>query len=127
MKCNYCANYMEELDTCKFCSFEYHEPLVRDDWDILSLKEEDGWEHLQIRDRLHSQGIDCYGADIWYGLNMAYLVGCYCDSSRLAEVLGMHEDAIWNSYAHGFVILNLYQERCLRMGLDIDEMWDKME
>lgn len=124
MKCKSCENYIRSLDTCKFCHFEHSESVIKDDWDILNLKEEDGWWHLQICDRLHSQGIDCYSADIWID-NMAYLVGCFVDSGRLAEVLGMHEEAIWNSYEHGFVILNLFQERCIRLGLNIDKMWNK--
>ena len=67
MKCRFCQNYMSALDTCKFCHFELdkdYDPFIKDDWDIMSLKEEDGWEHEQILDRLHLNGIDCYQADI---------------------------------------------------------------
>ena len=108
---------MVELDRCKFCHFEFDEdynPCKSDDWDILNLNEDDDWEHIQIRDRLHLNGIDCYGADIWTNNGVAYLIGCYASTSELARVLNMHEEAIYNQTEHGFVILNLYQEKYLR-------------
>lgn len=115
-KCRICANYMSELDTCKYCHFEYdtsYTPFRDDDWDILNLKEEDGWEHIQIIDRLHYKHIDCYSADIWYGDKMAYLIGCYASEEELSRVLGLHKESIYRT-EHGLVILNLYQEKCIR-------------
>ena len=116
MICKFCANYMVELDRCKYCHFEFDEeytPYKSDDWDILNLDENGDWEHNQIRDRPHLKGIDCYQADIWIG-DMAYLIGCYESTSTLADVLNMHEEAIYNQHEQGFVILNLYQEKQLR-------------
>lgn len=117
MNCKFCTNYMSELDRCKYCHFEFDEeytPYKSDDWDILNLDEDGDWEHFQIRDRLHLKGIDCYEADIWNNDGVAYLVGCNADTSELARVLNMHEEAIYNQYEHRFVILNLYQEKQLR-------------
>ena len=127
MKCEWCANYIESLDTCKFCSFEYEESVIKDDWDILNLKEEDGWEHKQILNRLHSKGIDCSSADIcidcssadiWYGNTIAYLQGCDASTSEIANVLGLHEESIYNDYEHSLIILNLFQEKWLRGEFD---------
>ena len=120
MKCKFCKNYMCGIDGCKFCHFEFDEeytPYKSDDWDILNLDENGDWEHNQIRDRLHLKGIDCYHADIWVN-DMAYLIGCNANTSELARVLNMHEEAIYNQYEQGFVILNLYQEKQLRSESD---------
>ena len=117
MKCKFCGNYMSELDTCKFCHFELDEniPSNSDDWDIMSLNEEDGWEHEQILDRLHLNGIDCYQADIWFDNNMAFLMGVNpSDKDRIARVLGLHRDVIYYDGEHSFMILNLFQEKHLR-------------
>ena len=115
MKCNNCANYLEKLDVCKFCSFEENTTSISsDDWDILHLDEDKGWEHIQIRDRLISKGIDCYCVDIWFDKNMAYLMGVREDSSKVAEVLGVHEEIIYHQMEYDFMILNLFQEKYLR-------------
>ena len=117
MKCNLCNNYIESLDTCKFCHFEYDEdynPVDDSKFDILNMREEDGWEHIQIRDRLHYKGIDCYQADIWFDDDVAYLMGCYASQSAIAEALGVHEEVVYCQVDHGFVILNLYKEKILR-------------
>ena len=84
-------------------------------WDILNLKEEDGWEHKQILSRLWDENIECLFADIWFDNNMALLVGCFYTNIRhLANVLGIHEDVIYASPEQGFIILNLFQEKCIR-------------
>lgn len=117
MNCKFCQNYLSELDRCKFCHFEFDEsydPYKSDDWDILNLKEEDGWEHIQILDRLRLNGVDCYQADIWFDDNLAVLIGCMADKSVLSRVLNINEDVIYCDYEQGNIILNLYQEKCLR-------------
>jgi len=117
--CKFCQNYLSELDRCKFCHYEFDEsydPYKSDDWDILNLKEEDGWEHIQILDRLRLKGVDCYQADIWFDNNIAVLIGCMADKSVLSRVLNINEDVIYCDYEQGNIILNLYQEKCLRKG-----------
>ncbi|MBR3208726.1 MAG: hypothetical protein IKF82_00500 [Bacilli bacterium] len=122
MKCRFCSNYMEQLDTCKFCNFEFDESFdsyVNDDWDILNLTGEDkDWEHIQILDRLMLKGIQCYKADIWFDNNIAYLLGCRASVNNLAKVLNMHEECIYNDGESDFIILNLFQEKYLRGLLD---------
>ena len=127
MNCKFCTNYMVELDRCKYCHFEFDEdynPCKSDDWDILNLDMNGDWWHNQIKDRLHLKGIDCYEADIWID-KMAYLIGCHEDTSTLADVLNMHEEAIYNQTEHGFVILNLYQEKQLRGESDERQMGNR--
>ena len=119
LNCKFCQNYLSELDRCKFCHYEFDEeydPYKSDDWDILNLKEEDGWEHIQILDRLRLKGVDCYQADIWFDNNVAVLIGCMADKSVLSRVLNINEDVIYCDYEQGNIILNLYQEKCLRKG-----------
>ena len=118
MKCNFCENYLVAVDRCKFCHFEFaesYEPLRSDDWDIMNLSEENGWEHEQIRDRLHLKGIDCYGADYWFDNNMAFLMGVRAtDVDKVADALNLHREVIYVDGEHQFMILNLYQEKDLR-------------
>ena len=98
-----------ELLCKRYIDDETHE------WDILHLNEEDGWEHEQIRDRLHLKGIDCYSADIWFEKNMAFLLGVDpWKSDKVAEALGLHREVIYTDGEHQFMILNLYQEKDLR-------------
>ena len=115
MKCRMCVNYFEKLDTCKYCHFEYDRDYCKsDDWDILKLKDEDGWTHHQIRDRLYSKGIECLFVDIWIDDDVAWIIGCNAENYKLADVLNIHEESIYNDYEHGFIILNLFKEKYLR-------------
>ena len=114
MKCGYCANYMVGLETCKFCSFEYDEWYVKDDWDILNLDDDYEWSHIQIQNRLHAKGLPCSFVDIWSNKNIAILLGCNVYTERIAEVLGVHEDCIYNWSDQAMIIINLYQEKCIR-------------
>ena len=84
------------------------------DWDILNLDEEDGWVHKQIQYRLKDKGIECLMADIWYGDNAACLLGCYESADMIARALNMNPECVYGNTAYGFIILNLYQEKCLR-------------
>ena len=116
-KCKSCNNFLTKLERCKFCNFEYNEdynPCAKYDWDILNLKEEDDWEHIQILDRLHYKNIDCLAADIWYNNDVALLIGNKGSDSEVAKALNVHQDIIYNDYEHGLVILNLFQEKFLR-------------
>lgn len=117
MKCNYCANYMGELERCKYCSFEYSEEYTRDDWDILDLDEELEWNHLQILYRLWAEDVECLFADI-FNDDVAFLVGCNADSWKIAEVLGLHQECVYNDFTHQLIILNLFQEKCMRNGCE---------
>lgn len=107
------------MDRCKFCHFEFDESYdsyKSDDWDILNLKEEDGWEHIQILDRLRLNGVECYQADIWFDNNIAVLIGCMADSRTISRVLNINEEVIYRLDECGNIVLNLYQEKCLRKG-----------
>ena len=126
MRCDFCANFLNELDRCKFCHFEYEEFYTRDDWDIMNLDDDVEWGHIQILNRLRSKGIDCYSADVWWDDNVAYLVGCKANNQELAGVLGVDERCIYNDYEHMFIILNLHMEKAIRLGIDIDAEWKKM-
>ena len=108
---------MEGVGTCKFCSFEYEESYSRDDWDIFELD----WErecHNDILYRLWAKKIECLFADIWWNNDVAYLLGCFASTSSIARALNIHEESVYGNLDNGLVILNLYQERHLRM---IDE------
>lgn len=105
---------MYGLDSCKFCHFEYDEFYTRDDWDILNLDDDEEWSHLQVLKRLHSKNLPCLFVDMWTDNNMVVLIGCNVFSNKLAEVLGVHEECIYNEPDQAFVIINLYQEKCLR-------------
>ena len=119
MNCRICANMMDELNTCKFCSFELDEDKIFSEnhhFDILNMNEDDGWEHHQIMDRLRANGVHCYTADIWSD-DVAYIVGC-TDQTRVAKLLGMHEEAIYVDWENNWMFLNLFQERYIRGELE---------
>lgn len=87
-------------------------------WDILNLDRSE-WEHLQILDRLHDEGIDCYFADIWLddiaiiiGYRQQYSHGIY----EIATALNVPEEIIYYDAEHAFVIINLYQLKAIRAG-----------
>ena len=122
MKCKFCTNYEEESDKCKNCKFDYNEeynPFKRDDWDILNLKEENEWEHIQIMDRLYLNNVDCLFADIWWDNNLAILVGTTSKIETIAEVLNIHKEVIYSLEEKGLVIINLFQEKYLRGDLNV--------
>ena len=126
MKCRMCENYMKELDTCKFCHFEYEERITSDDWDIFNLNESDGWDYMQILHRLHSQGIKCVSVDTYFDENVAFLVGCFASSGKIADALNLDVKSIYGNNDHGLVILNLYKEKAYRLGIDVDKEWELM-
>lgn len=118
MNCRFCNNYMSGLDRCKFCNFDANEDYdfftSNDEWDILNLKEEDGWEHIQILDRLRLNGVECIAADIWFNENMALLFGCKGDHSEVARLLGVSEKVFYVDYDKDLILINLFQEKFLR-------------
>ena len=117
MKCKICNKYNFNTDECSLCDFEFSKELYwnnDDEWDILNLDDDYEWSHLQIQYRLKSKNIDCLFADIWYDENIAYLIGAKANPDRIAEVLGIHKEVIYNDFDKGIMILNLFQEKYLR-------------
>ena len=122
-KCNYCANYMYNVDRCKFCHFEYEDDwYTMDDWDVLNLDDDYEWSHLQILYRLHAKNLPCSFVDLWSDNNLAILLGCNVFTSKIADVLGVHEECIYNWSDQAMIIVNLYQEKCIRKKEYEDEL-----
>ncbi len=119
MNCKFCKNYNEELDDCKFCEFEIDDEKMlklQNDFDILNLPEGE-WEHIQMMDQLNKNNINHYRADIWVDDNIAFIVSCKeTDNRKIARVLGIHEECVYNDTENMFVILNLFQEKMIRQG-----------
>ena len=112
---------MTELDTCKYCHFEYideYTPFKDDDWDILGLDDEEEWTHIQIKDRLYYKGIKCWSADMWFDNNMAIIVNPDKGVDAVARALGLHKDVIYHDTENNLMILNLFEEKYLRGVLD---------
>ena len=120
MKCDICKNYMSELDRCKFCSFEYDESshYRDDDWDILSLDDDDGWTHEQIMVRLFAKGIKCLMTDIWWDNNLAYVIGADASAERVADALNIYRESVYDCGILPMFILDLRLEKELRMNGD---------
>ena len=114
MKCEYCANYMSGIDECKFCHFEYDEWYVEDDFDILNLDDDYEWSHLQILNRIHAKKLPCIFADMWSDDNLAWLVGCNVFTGKIADVLGVHSECVYNQSDQSFIVINLFMEKCIR-------------
>ena len=93
------------------------------DWDILRLPEEEGWEHLQILDRLHSKGIECFFVDMWMN-DVVFIIGCHPGGGNgarnVADALNVPIDIIYFDYEHSFVFINLYQLKAIRAGFAED-------
>ena len=114
-KCRFCKNYLYGVDRCKFCHFEYEdEYYTRDDFDVLNLDEDYEWIHLQILNRFHALNLPCSFADIWSDNNIIILLGCNVFTSKIAEVLGVHEECIYNWSDQAMVVINTYMEKCIR-------------
>lgn len=121
MNCSLCKNYNEELDDCKLCDYEFDQEKFleskKNDFDILNLDPDEGWEHVQIMDQLNKHKIDHYRADMWVDDNIAYIFGCKeTDNQKIAKVLGIHVECVYNDYENMLVILNLFQEKIIREG-----------
>ena len=120
-KCDYCLNYLEGLDRCKYCHFEVDDFYTNDDWDLLNLDDDEEWGHQQLLKRLHSKGVECLFADMFID-NIAFLFGCNATNYQLSKVLGVSEDVIYNDYEHMLVIINLFQEKYNRGLLDESDL-----
>lgn len=87
-------------------------------WDILNLPD-DEWEHLQILDRLHEEGIECYFVDMW--LDDVVIVIGYRQSGHgayeIAGALNIPEEIVYYDTEHAFVFINLYQLKAIRAGV----------
>ena len=88
-------------------------------WDILNLEENGDWEHLQILDRLHDEGVDCYFVDMWMD-DVVIIIGYRSgyDKYEIAGALNIPEEVIYYDPEHCFVFINLYQLKAIRAGLD---------
>ena len=121
-KCCICVNYNHNDENCSNCNFEYDEDLPWTDdgrWDILDINDDIEWAHLQIMYRLKAKNIDCLWADIWVS-DLAYIQGVTAGQSRVADALGIHKECVYCDYEHSFYILNLFQEKCLRLSERLD-------
>lgn len=121
MRCNICDNYLRGIEKCKFCHFEWASELPWTDdvsWDILDIDEEIEWEHLQIQYRLKAKGIECLLVDVWFDSNLVILFGVKDTARRIAKALNVDEDIIYCNIEQGYCIVNLYQEKAIRLGLD---------
>lgn len=119
-KCEFCINYDASVEQCQNCNFKYNEeynPWAKDNWDIFSLNEEDGWEHIQVLDRLHYKDIDCLFVDIWYDNNIMLIIGAK-RVYKIADALNIHNEVVYDDSEHGLVIVNLFQEKYLRGELE---------
>ena len=85
-------------------------------WDILHLPE-DEWEHIQILDRLHDEGINCFFTDMWLD-DIVILVGCDDTIYNIANALNIPTSIIFADTEHSFFIINLYQLKAIRCGVD---------
>ena len=89
-------------------------------WDILNICE-DNWAHLEILDRLHEEGIDCYFVDMWFddiviiiGYREQHAYGGY----EIANALNIPQEIIYYDSEHSFVFINLYQLKAIRANVD---------
>ena len=114
MRCNICSNYMSQLDSCKYCRFEYDEKYTSDDWDILDQDFEDEI-HKLIQYRLQAKGIECIVADIYWDMDIAFLIGCYGNTGKIAQALGVHDEVVYGNNEQGLIIINLFKEKYLRL------------
>ena len=127
-KCTSCANWFQNLEQCKFCHYEFDNERYwcnDEKWDILELDDDVEWSHLQILYRLHSKGIECLSADIWFDSNMAFLIGVKASDERVARALGINKDSIYNDFEHGMMLLNLFKEKCYRKYSELREDYDR--
>ena len=117
MKCNICSNYLQGIERCKFCSFEYDDslPWTTDlDWDIFEIDDDVEWSFLQIMYRLKSRNIDVLQVINWFDDNVIILIGCNAYMDRIARALGVHVDCMVQDLDIGITVINLFKEKYLR-------------
>lgn len=114
-KCRICKNFCD--GKCNFCDFVCDESLLfldDDGFDIFGLCDGDDFPlHLQLLYRLNYKGVDCLFVDVWFDLNVAYVMGVGGDKGRVARVLGLHDEVVYDA-GNGLLILNLFQEKFIR-------------
>lgn len=115
-KCKVCINYMNGLERCKYCQFEWdeNEPWCQDNWDIFSLNDDYEWSHHQMSYRLHYKGINHFWCDMWTDNNIAVIIGVTANKYKVAKALNINEECIYDWADHSIMIINLYQERDIR-------------
>ena len=126
-RCRVCDNYLRGMEQCKFCSFEWasdYPPTDDIDWDILDINDDIEWGHFQLRDRLYYKGIECLMTDIWYDNNLALIIGARANGEQIAEALNIHPEVVYDFSDNGLMILNLYQEKCLRDDENLERFYD---
>ena len=111
VKCRSCSNFLEKLNTCKFCSYEQ---IDRGDWDILDLDDEEEWSFLQIQYRLKDKGIDCLQVINWFNGNVVVLIGVRAYPEKVARALNVHEAVICDDSDIGIMVINLFEEKYIR-------------
>lgn len=118
-------NYMEKLDTCKFCSYEEKEV------DIVEIKD---YYRLYdaIKSQLYSIGVIHPIIYVSGDLNIAYLYGCNTTVKEIAKALNIPICCISVDYIHDIMILNLLEEKLIRFMKDkdwctVDELIELMD
>lgn len=117
MNCEICKKYDFNKEKCSICEFEFDKELYWNDdkeWDILNLDDDYEWSHLQIMYRLKSKNIECLSADIWWDNNLAYIVGAKASAQKVAHVLKVHEEVVYDAGEMPLLLINLFQEKYLR-------------
>ena len=121
MNCKFCANYLTELDTCKYCSFEADDEKIREcnyqteHFDILHLDENE-WGHVQIMDQLKKHDVEFILADMWD--NIAFIIGCNANAHQIAKALHIPEKVVYDDFEHSLIIINLFELRYIRGELE---------
>ena len=114
MECNVCKNYNMELDECECCCFELDSTKLSMGFDLFTdILEVDDAPSL-LTEYLNKHNVSCLYSDVWGDTNIAFIIGCYTDKYTICKVLGLHEDVVSVDSFHGWVILNLFQEKYLR-------------
>ena len=122
MKCHICSNYLQGIERCKYCNFEYDDSLPWTDpceWDVLDLDDDVEWSFLQIMYRLKAFKIDCLQVFNWFDNDDILLIGVremYPD--RIAKALGVHKECISLDSDVGICVVNLFKEKYLRGDLE---------
>ena len=116
MKCHICSNYLQGIQRCKYCSFEFDDdlPWTNDEWDILDMDDDAEWSHLQIMYRLKAKGIECLYTDIWADDNLAIIIGAKASSDDISRALGVDKASVYDAGELPLIVVNLYQEKIIR-------------
>lgn len=117
MKCHICANYMQGIERCKYCSFEFDDdlPWTNDvDFDILNIDNDVEWDFLQIQYRLKSKGIDVLQVLSWWDNNILVLIGIRAYADKVAMALGVNRECIVEDLDIGIMVINLFKEKVMR-------------